>query len=331
MGESPAHDAAIAACERVVHLEQFHSSNLIGRMILFPNLCISFMHPKLFNWLLFLILCLVWGSSFILMKEGLKQLSAYEVAALRMLSGGVVLLPFAVGSFRRMQRKDLTLLIVSGLLGSFIPAILFCVAETKIDSALAGMLNALTPLFVICIGALFFKSQVAWKKTVGVLIGFSGMLLLFLAQKKDSGNSDLFLASLIVIATLSYGLNVNLINRYLKHVASLDIAAIAFVALIIPATVVLVMSGFLQHNFAHVAVIKAVGASVVLGIFGTAMASILFYMLMKRAGPLFSSMVTYGIPFVAIGWGLLAGETIGRLEVIGLLIILFGVYLANRK
>lgn len=289
------------------------------------------MHPKLFNWFLFLILCLVWGSSFILMKEGLKELSAYEVAAMRMFSGGIVLLPFAIGSFKRMQRKDLGLLVVSGLLGSFIPAILFCVAETKIDSALAGMLNALTPLFVITIGALLFKSAVPWKKLLGVLIGFGGMLLLFLAQKADSSNSDVFLASLIVVATLSYGLNVNLINRYLKHVGSLDIAAIAFVSLIIPATTVLLLAGFAKHDFTDVAVIRAVGASVVLGVFGTAIASILFYMLMKRAGPLFSTMVTYGIPFVAIGWGLLAGETIGQLEIVGLLIILSGVYLTNRS
>ena len=289
------------------------------------------MNSKLFNWLLFLILCLVWGSSFILMKEGLKELSAYEVAAMRMLSGGVVLLPFALNSFKRMQRKDLGLLIISGLLGSFIPAILFCVAETKIDSALAGMLNALTPLFVIIIGAVLFRTSVPWKKVVGVLIGFGGMLLLFLAQKKGSANSDVFLASLIVIATFSYGLNVNLINRYLKHVASLDIAAIAFVALIIPATIVLLVAGFAHHNFSDPSVIRAISASAVLGIFGTAIASILFYMLMKRAGPLFSSMVTYGIPFVAIGWGLLAGETIGQLEIVGLLIILSGVYLANRQ
>lgn len=286
---------------------------------------------KFFNWLLFLILCLVWGSSFILMKEGLEQLSPYEVAALRMLSAGIVLLPFAWKSFKLMQRKDLGLVIFSGILGSFIPAILFCVAETKIDSALAGMLNALTPLFVISIGAVLFKSVVPLKKIIGVLIGFAGMLVLFLAQKEGSGNSDAFLASLIVIATFAYGLNVNIVNRYLKHVPSLDIAAIAFVALILPAVIVLYLAGFAHHNFSSPLVIRAISASAVLGIFGTAVASILFYMLMKRAGPLFSSMVTYGIPFVAIGWGLSANETIGLLEIGGLLIILSGVYLANRQ
>lgn len=288
------------------------------------------MHPKLYNWFLFLLLCFIWGSSFILMKEGLKQLSAYEVAAIRMLSAGLVLLPFAVRSFQRMQKKDLGLLVLTGILGSFIPAILFCVAETQIDSALAGMLNALTPFFVILIGAVFFQSKVAVQKIVGVLIGFSGMLLLFLSQKSGATSSNIFFAALIVVATLSYGLNVNMTNRYLKHVGSLDIAAIAFVSLIPASLAVLLYNGFAQHQLTNAAVIRSVAAASVLGIFGTAIASILFYMLLKRAGTLFSTMVTYGIPFVAIGWGLLVGETVGLMQMAGLVVILSGVYITNR-
>lgn len=288
------------------------------------------MHPKLYNWFLFLLLCFIWGSSFILMKEGLKKLSAYEVAAIRMLSAGLVLLPFAVRSFQRMQKKDLGLLVLTGILGSFIPAILFCVAETQIDSALAGMLNALTPFFVILIGAVFFQSKVAVQKIVGVLIGFSGMLLLFLSQKSGATSSNIFFAALIVVATLSYGLNVNMTNRYLKHVGSLDIAAIAFVSLIPASLAVLLYNGFAQHQLTNAAVIRSVAAASVLGIFGTAIASILFYMLLKRAGTLFSTMVTYGIPFVAIGWGLLVGETVGLMQMAGLVVILSGVYITNR-
>lgn len=289
------------------------------------------MQPKLFNWLLFLLLCFIWGSSFILMKEGLKQLTAYEVAAIRMLSAGLVLLPFAVRSFKRMQKKDLGLLVLTGVLGSFIPAILFCVAETQIDSALAGMLNALTPFFVILIGAVFFQSKVAVQKIIGVLVGFSGMLLLFVSQKSGSGNSNVFFAALIVVATLSYGLNVNMTNRYLKHVGSLDIAAIAFVSLIPASLAVLFYTGFAQHQLTDMAVLQSISAAAVLGIFGTAIASILFYMLLKRAGTLFSTMVTYGIPFVAMGWGLVAGESIGLLQVAGLGVILSGVYITNRQ
>lgn len=289
------------------------------------------MNSKLYNWLLFLILCFIWGSSFILMKEGLRELTAYEVAAMRMLSAGVILLPFALKGFRAIQRKDLVTIIITGLLGSFIPAVLFCVAETKIDSALAGMLNTLTPLFVITVGALFFKSAVQWKKLLGVLVGFSGMLLLFFSKEGSNGTGNLFYASLILVATFCYGLNVNIISHRLKHVGSLNIAAVAFVSLIIPSLLILILSGYFSHSLSDLSFIKASSASAVLGIFGTAVASILFYMLMKRAGPLFSSMVTYGIPFVAVAWGLYAGETITLFQMIGLLIILLGVYLANRQ
>lgn len=289
------------------------------------------MNSKLYNWLLFLVLCFIWGSSFILMKEGLRELTAYEVAAMRMLSAGVILLPFALKGFRAINRKDLGTIIITGLLGSFIPAVLFCVAETKIDSALAGMLNALTPLFVITVGALFFKSAVQWKKLFGVLVGFSGMLILFFSKEGSTGSSNLFYASLILVATFCYGLNVNLISHRLKHVGSLNIAAVAFVSLIIPSLLILILSGYFKHSLSDLSFIKASSASAVLGIFGTAVASILFYMLMKRAGPLFSSMVTYGIPFVAVAWGLFAGETITLFQIIGLLIILLGVYLANRQ
>ena len=289
------------------------------------------MNSKLYNWFLFLILCFIWGSSFILMKEGLKELTAYEVAAMRMLSAGVILLPFALKGFRAIQRKDLVTIIITGLLGSFIPAILFCVAETKIDSALAGMLNALTPLFVITVGASFFKSAVQWKKLFGVLVGFSGMLLLFFSKEGSTGSGNLLYGSLILVATFCYGLNVNIISHRLKHVGSLNIAAVAFVSLIIPSLLILILSGYFNHSFTDLSFIKASSASAVLGIFGTAVASILFYMLMKRAGPLFSSMVTYGIPFVAVAWGLYAGETITLFQLIGLLIILLGVYLANRQ
>lgn len=288
------------------------------------------MNSKIINWILFVLLSFIWGSSFILMKEGLKELNAYEVAAVRILSAGVVLLPFALKGFQQVDWKNIRLILLTGVLGSFIPAILFCVAETKIDSALAGMLNALTPLCVIIIGILFFNSKPQWQKITGVIVGFGGMILLFLSQKSASQDTHLFYALLVFIATLCYGMNVNILSKYLQHIPSLQIAAIAFVALIIPSLIVLAINGFFQHSFDSSSVIKAVGAGALLGIFGTAIASVLFYMLMKRAGALFSSMVTYGIPFVAVFLGVLAGETVTALQIVGLLIILSGVYIANK-
>lgn len=288
------------------------------------------MNVKLINWGLFIIISVIWGSSFILMKEGLKELSAYEVAAIRMLSAGIVLLPFALKAFRNIKQKEFWLILITGFLGSFIPAVLFCVAETKIDSALAGMLNALTPLFVILVGVLFFQSKTVWQKTLGVFIGFAGMIILFLGNGIHLEAEHLIFSSLILIATICYGLNVNIIGRYLKHISSIHIAAIAFVSLILPSLILLWLTGFFVHSFSGTAIWWSVSYSAVLGVLGTAVASILFYMLLKRAGSLFASTVTYGIPFIAVGWGLLAGETITLLQIGGLLVILAGVYIANK-
>lgn len=288
------------------------------------------MNSKLISWGLFIVLSFIWGSSFILMKEGLKELNAYQVAAIRMLSAGLVLLPFAVKGFSSVDRKTFWRILLTGIIGSFIPAILFCVAETKIDSALAGMLNALTPLCVITIGVLFFNSKTKGQKILGVLIGFAGMVLLFLNQQTSTQETHLFYAALVFVATLCYGLNVNILSNYLKHVPSLQIAAIAFAALIIPSGIMLWLTGFFTVNFSSATVVRAVAASSVLGVFGTAIASVLFYMLMKRAGAVLSSMVTYGIPFVAVFWGVLAGETVTAMQMGGLMVILSGVYIANR-
>ncbi len=282
------------------------------------------------KWLLYIILCLIWGSSFILMKEGLVKLSAYEVAAIRMLSAGIISLPFAYRSLQDLSKKQRAYSILTGLLGSYLPAILFCVAETKIDSALAGMLNALTPLFVLVIGFLFFGLKMVREKLLGVLIGFAGMIVLFFNQTGSLNFGQLPFLLLIVIATICYGINVNIAGRFLQGVKPLAIASVAFTFLI-PLSVILLWSqGFFGHVFTDDKIILSIGSAAVLGITGTAIATILFYMLMKKAGPLFSSMVTYGIPFVAVAWGYVYGEKITFVQIAGLMIILSGVYVVNR-
>ena len=290
------------------------------------------MQPKdrLLNWSIFAALSFIWGSSFILMKEGMTALSAYQVAAIRMASAGIILLPMALKQMRQLPRNKMGYAVLSGVLGSFFPAFLFCIAETRIDSALAGILNALTPISVISIGILFFKSKVTRMQFAGVMIGFIGLCLLFL----NKGKIDLTYISyslLVLLATVSYGLNVNMVNRHLHDVPSMHIATFAFVSLLVPALVVLAVTGYFSLPLGNADVLWATGASVILGIFGTAIATVLFYVMLKNAGTVFSSMVTYGIPFVAILWGALAGETITLMQIACLGIILGGVYVARKK
>jgi drug/metabolite transporter (DMT)-like permease len=242
----------------------------------------------------------------------------------------MVLLPFAIQAFKAVPAKKRLLVFLSGLLGTFFPAYLFCVAETKLDSSLAGILNALTPLFTLLIGYLFFKRQIGWRKWAGVIIGFAGLVLLILAGNKKMSFGYLGYASYILLATMLYGINVNLVSRYLKEIGSRQIATVAFTLLIVPSFFILWITGFFSQANLGRDFIYATSASMVLGIMGTAVASILFYVLLKRAGPVFSSMVTYGIPFVALFWGILANEQINPVQIGCLCIILGGVYLANK-
>lgn len=263
------------------------------------------------------------------MKEGLRAFSPYQVASLRMLFAGLVLLPFAVKAFRKIPKDKMGLVIISGLVGNFIPAYLFCIAETKIDSALAGILNSLTPLFTILVGIVFYKVQTSVIKIVGILIGFIGLTFLMITGK-EMHLDHLSYASLVLIATLLYGINVHTVGRNLKEIGSIQIASVAFSFLILPSAAVLYFTDYFKMDFTQPLVVHSTLTSALLGMVGTSMASILFYYLVKKAGILFGSLVTYGIPIVAVGWGLIYGESLAPLQLLCLAVILFGVYIVNR-
>lgn len=288
---------------------------------------------KFVDWLLFVVLSIIWGSSFILMKIGLdNNLGPYQIAALRIVAAGLLLLPIAIKSIRKIPAQKLPLIVLSGALGNLIPAFLFCIAEQELDSSLAGMLNSLTPIFVILIGALFFKKETPANKVIGILIAFTGSILLVLSKGPIKSTDNLVNPLLIVLATVMYGMNVNIVSKYLSHLSSLQVAALALSSNAVLALLVLYFTGFFSLSFHEVAILKGTVASIVLGVAGTAIATILFYNLVKRAGAIFSSMVTYGIPFVAIILGVyFYNEHFSWQKAICLLIILFGVYWANRK
>ena len=285
---------------------------------------------KIINWLLFIVLSLVWGSSFILMKASKEHLNGYQIGAIRIFSAGIIFLPFALVHITKIPRNKLGLVALSGLLGNFLPAFLFAIAiENRIDSSLAGILNSLTPLFVIIISVAVYKSPIAAKKTAGVIIGFIGLIILSLSKGGISFN-NMGYASLILLATICYGLNVNLVSRYLKgvsplHMATVSLAIMSFGALGV-AFAEEVPAIIKYDEGARLSIIYAA----LLGVVGSAFATVLFYILIKRAGALFAALVTYGIPVVAITWGIIANEDVTGLQITCLGIILSGVFLANK-
>jgi drug/metabolite transporter (DMT)-like permease len=288
-------------------------------------------NKALLNWIIFIALSIIWGSSFMLIKEGLKALSAYQVASLRIVFAGLVLLPTAIKNFKKIPTNKIGVIILSGMLGSLLPAYLFCIAEEGIDGALAGTLNSLTPIFVTITGALFFASRTSSSKILGIFISFVGSILLLLSKGSIQQNQNLLHISYVILATIFYGINVNMVQRYLQHVGSLQIAAVAFTINAVPALIVLAATGYFSLPLTDSSVIWSTAASAILGVAGTAVASIIFYMLVKRAGGVFASTVTYGIPVVAIILGFIYKEDVGWKQVACLAVILLGVYIANRK
>jgi drug/metabolite transporter (DMT)-like permease len=291
------------------------------------------MSNKFISWAIFILLCFIWGSSFKLMKDS-AALPASQIAALRIFAGGIVFVPFAIFHFSKIPRRKLGMVILIAITGNLFPAFLFAKALLKIDGSLGGILNSLTPICVVVVGILFFNTRVSAPKLAGVITGFLGLALLILfpvlSGEKTIRFSNFEYALLILLATFLYGINVNLVSKHLIGLNPIHVATVSLASMTLPTAIVLGVQGFHQLDFSDPGIRYAVWASVGLGILGSAVATALFYVLVQRAGGLFASLVTYGIPFIALFWGFVDGEKISWVQVGCLGIILLGVYLANR-
>ncbi|MBD0333501.1 MAG: DMT family transporter [Chitinophagaceae bacterium] len=189
---------------------------------------------KIINWVIFILLSFIWGSSFILMKLSKEDLTGIQIGAVRIFSAGLVFIPFAIFQFSKIPGRKIPLIILSGLIGNFLPAFLFAIAiEKKINSSLAGILNSLTPLFVIVITVVFYHVKLSRRKIAGVLIGFAGLLALSLSKGGISFDNSGY-AFLILVATILYAINVNLVSHYLKDVNPLHMATVSLSCMSIP-------------------------------------------------------------------------------------------------
>ncbi|RYZ25294.1 MAG: EamA family transporter, partial [Chitinophagaceae bacterium] len=237
------------------------------------------------NWLLFCLLALIWGSSFILMKKSAEQLDGWQIGAVRIFSAAIVFLPPAIFHIRKLPKTKIPIVVLTGLLGNLFPAFLFGVAiHQKIESSVAGILNSLTPLFVIIIGAMFFKTKIPAKKVIGVVIGFIGLFILSVSKGPVSV-SDIGFTLLILLATLFYGVNVNIVGAYLKGLDPVKIATVSIAFLLVPTTLVLWLN---PVNLTNTEVQYSVLSAVILGLLGSGAATVIFYLLIKKAGGLFA-------------------------------------------
>jgi drug/metabolite transporter (DMT)-like permease len=284
------------------------------------------------GWILLIILTLIWGSSFILIKRGLDVFDAGEVGALRMLSASLVLSPLAFKHLKSFSIRQYFYLFIVGFMGSFVPAFLFAKAETGLGSAMAGVLNALTPMFVVIVGSMFFSQRIGARTITGLVIGFAGTATLMFAGTNGALSSLNYFGLYIVVATIMYGTNVNIIKYKLHDVKAIPLTSMAF-TLILPFSAYYL---FFNSDFVYkVNTVPGAWLSLlyvsILGVFGTALAMLLFNKLIQFVSPIFASSVTYLIPIVAVAWGLLDNEVLLVQHYIGMIVILVGVYITNRK
>jgi drug/metabolite transporter (DMT)-like permease len=284
------------------------------------------------KWVYLLMLSLVWGSSFILIKKGLLGLTPLQLGAVRIIISGFILFTAGFKRLKNLTKKDIKWLIISGFLGTFFPAFLFAYAETEIDSAVASILNSLVPINTIIIGFVAFKMFSSKKQIIGVVIGFLGTLMLILNGASLNPDQNYLYAIMVIIATVMYAASVNIIKRHLQNIPPVTIAVGNFTAIMIPAFIVLLYSDFFTSEVLEGVHFKmSLFYIVLLSLFGTAIAKIFFNKLVQMSTPVFASSVTYLMPIVAVVWGLLDGELFNFWQAIATCVILIGVYLSNTK
>lgn len=288
------------------------------------------MGNKKLRWIYLIILSLIWGSSFILMKKALIGLTPIQVGALRILITAVFLLLIGFNRLLKIEKRHWKYLTLNALLGSFFPVFLFSFALQKMDSSIASILNALTPLNTLLFGAMVFGFIFKRRQLTGVLIGFVGTVMLILEGAQIHPNQEYLYMGFVIIASVGYAFNVNIIKKYLQDLDALSITVGIFTILIVPSFMVLWFSGFFQSFEINAISAPSLMYVSILAVAGTGIATIIFNRLIQLSTPVFSSSVTYLIPIVAITWGILDGEKISFLQLFSGFVILVGVYLANK-
>ena len=284
------------------------------------------------KWIYLIALSLIWGSSFILIKKSLIGLSPLQVGSLRIVFSSIMIFLIAFNKIKTIQKDKWRWIAVSAVIGTFFPAFLFAFAETQIDSAVAAILNSLVPMNTVLIGLAVFKISTTKTQSVGVIIGFIGTSVLIISGSDLNPDQNYLYSGLVIICSILYATNVNLIKKYLYDVNAVAIAAGQFFVIFVPSIIVLVYSGFFDLEFRNNDLLYDSLLYVsLLSFFGTAMAKILFNKLIQISSPVFASSVTYSMLIISVLWGILDGELFNINQAVATILIIIGVYLSNKK
>ena len=281
---------------------------------------------------LLILLALIWGTSFILMKRGLVVFSPGELGSIRVAAASVFLLPIALVKLRELENRHYWQLFASGLMGIFFPAYLFALAQTELESSVTGIMNSLTPICTLIIGVVFFQQTFRRQSIIGVVLGLIGTVILILANSSGEIQSLNLYALLVILACLFYATNLNHIKYRIPDLKALTITSVSLMLIGPLALIYLFAFTEFSQKLSHAeGAWTAFGFILLLGFMSTSLATILFNKLVKISSPLYTSSVTYLIPIVAVLWGLLDNEQLFPGHIAGMAAIIGGVYLANRK
>ena len=284
------------------------------------------------KWFYLIILSFIWGSSYILIKKSLLGFSPLQLGSLRIIITAFVLFILGFNSLKKIPKNKWKWILATGYIGSFFPSFLFAFAQTEIDSGVTAILNSLTPLATLVIGLIFFKFLINTKQIAGIFIGLIGSLLLIYQGSSINPQQNFLFVVFILIASIFYAISLNLLKAHLQDVSATGIAVGNFLCILPPAFIILFFTDLRIIDFkVNQDVQNAIFYVVVLSVFGSAFAKILFNKLIQISSPIFASSITYTLPIVAIMWGLVDGETISLGQFFSTGLILIGVFLANKK
>ena len=289
------------------------------------------MSKDVLRWVYLLVLSLIWGSSYILIKKGLVGLSPIQVGSFRILMTTAILLVVGHRHLYGIRQEQWKWLAFTGFVGTFFPSFLFAYSETEIDSSIAAVLNGLTPVFTLIISGVVFGQPLLRRQAIGVIVGFLGTILLVVQELTLTTNDGRY-ALLVIVAALCYGINVTTLKHRLQGVSPMGIALGNFIFICIPAALLLATSNFPWANFyTQPKIIHSLGFIFILSAVGTAFAKVLFNRLLAFSSAVFTISITYLIPIVAIFWGVLDGESFGWMQAGASLLILGGIYLVTEQ
>ena len=284
------------------------------------------------KWVYLILLSVIWGSSYILIKKTLIGVSPLQLGSLRVIFTTMVLFILGFSSLKKIPKDKWKWIILTGYIGSFFPSFFFAFAQTEIDSGVAAILNSLTPLATLIIGVVFYKFIIDSKQILGVIIGLFGSFLLIYEGSTINPDQNFLFVGFIITSSVCYATSVNMLKAHLQDVPAISIALGNFLCILPPALIILFYSGFMNINVIESPKVQnALFYIIVLSVFGSAFAKILFNKFVQIASPVFASSVTYTLPVVAVMWGLLDGETINFRQILATIVILIGVYFANRR